>query len=703
MSIKKPGRNEPCPCGSGRKYKQCCLPQDEVQATRKARLINMPITAPSPVSHADDAETHHNIGNSFQTQGMLDAAVESYRKALSLKPDYAEVHNNLGIALRAQGKLDASIESYRKALSLKPGYAKAHNNLGNALQAQSRFDMAIEHYRQACLLKPDYADAYNNMGNALLTRNDPDAAVESYRKALSLKPDYAEALYNLGNAFQVQNKLDEAVESYRKALKLQPYYVSAHNNMGTVLLKQGKLSAAVESYRNVLMLQPDFAEAYGNLGNALRDQGKLDEAIASYRKALLLKPDYIEAHSNLLLALSYQCLPVQYLAEANSYGSKVLAQAKPYTHWTVHNDSLPLKIGFISGDLREHPVGFFLESILAHLNPARVELVAYSTVPQEDSLTARIKPHFVAWNIIADLDDAAAARKIYADGIHILIDLAGHTAHNRLPVFAWHPAPVQVSWLGYFASTGVPGMDYLLTDPVSTPEYQREHFIEKVWYLPDTRLCFTPPSASPKLSIRPLPALHNGYITFGCFQRLFKINDGVLALWGQILRALPQARLRLQNVQLSCSDTSEQLLLRLARIGIAPERVTLVGGLPREENLAAHADVDIILDTFPCPGGTTTCEDLWMGVPTLTLGGNTLLSRQGASLLACAGLEDWIACDEKDYVTRVLAHAANISHLAELRFNLRDKVFASPLCDAPRFALHLEDALYGMWHQKMNF
>ncbi len=665
-----------------------------------AAAVPRPVQAASS-PRPDEAEKFHNRGNTLQMQGDLDAAIESYRKALALKPDHAQVHNNLGIALEAQGRHDEAVGHYRKALTLKPDYAKAHNNLANVLLAQGSLEEAVEHYRKALALEPGYAEAHNNLGGALMAQNELAAANESFRKALALKPDYAEAHYNLGNALQIQEQPDAAAESYRKALALQPYHVGAYNNLGTVLLTQGKLDEALNCYRNVLMMQPDLAGAHSNLGNALRDQGKLDQAVASYRKALALQPDYAEAYDNLLLTLSYQCLPEPYLAEARSYGSKVMDQARPYTRWLNEaTDGQRLRVGLVSGDLRNHPVGFFLESILAHLDPGRIELVAYSTVPQEDALSARIKPRFAAWNTIADLNDQAAASKIHQDGVQILIDLAGHTAHNRLPAFAWKPAPVQLSWLGYWASTGIPGMDYLLADPVSVPESHRAHFTETVWYLPDTRLCFTPPAASPALTVKPLPAVDNGYITFGSFQGLTKINDDVLAAWGRIFQALPGARLRLQNKQINCPATTERLRQRLAGVGITPERVTMASNVAREEYLAAHAEVDIILDTFPYAGGTTTCEAMWMGVPTLTLAGGTLLARQGASLLACAGLADWIAENADDYVDLAISHATDMDRLAGLRSRLREQVLASPLFDGPRFARQLEDALHGIWQAK---
>ncbi len=530
-------------------------------------------------------------------------------------------------------------------------------------------------------------------------------AVNCYQKVLALKPDHAEACIALGNVFQEQGRLDEAIASYRRALAIKPDYAEAYNNLGIIFDDTGRLEEAVGCLRKALELKPDFAEAYVGLGNAFTDQGKLDEAIASYRKTISLKPDYLVAYDNLLMTMTTHpaCQPTEYLAEARAYGAMVAGLAKPYSAWSVSSDvrdERPLRVGLVSGDLKAHPVGFFLEGIAASLNPARVELVAYVTGTQEDMVTTRIKRLFAAWNSLVGMSDADAARRIRDDGVHLLIDLAGHTAHNRLPLFAWKPAPVQVSWLGYWASTGVPGMDYLLADRVSVPQQQQAQFTETIWYLPDTRLCFTPPADSAKIPLSPLPMMRNGYITFGSFQKLGKINAGVLALWGRIFRALPNARLRLQNRQMNCPVAREQIRDQLASYGIAPERVAIEREVPREDYLAAHAEVDIILDTFPFPGGTTTCEALWMGVPTLTLAGATMLGRQGASMLACAGLDDWIASDEEDYVARAAFHAMDIERLAQLRMGLRGRVKDSPLFDGARFAQNLEQALHEMWHNR---
>jgi protein O-GlcNAc transferase len=346
-------------------------------------------------------------------------------------------------------------------------------------------------------------------------------------------------------------------------------------------------------------------------------------------------------------------------------------------------------------------VGYFLESLLTEFDPARIELFAYPTDLQVDELTIRIKPYFAAWKPLLGLNDEAAARLIHADGIHILIDLSGHTSKNRLPLFAWKPAPVQTNWLGYFATTGVAEMDYLLADKVGVPESHRGDFSETIWYLPDTRLCFTPPDTP--LPVASLPALKNGYLTFGCFQNLSKVGNDVLTAWGSILTALPNAKLRWQCTQLGDPAIAAQLVLRLQQQGIAPARVILLGAVSREAYLAAHSDVDVILDTFPYPGGTTTCEALWMGVPTLTLAGETLLARQGASLLTAGGLGEWVANSGEEYINKAVGLTENLPRLAALRVGLREQVRVSPLFDAQRFARNFEEALWGMWRARNNF
>jgi protein O-GlcNAc transferase len=561
-----------------------------------------------------------------------------------------------------------------------------------------QLDAAVASYRRVLEIKPDYAEAHTTLGVALRELGQIDGAVASYRRALEIKPDLAEAHSNLGIALQALGQLEDAVASYRRALELKPDFAEAYSNLGIALKDLGQLDNAVTSYHQALKIKPDFVEAHNNMGLALQELGQLDDAIASYRRALEIQPRFIDALDNLLFALNYTAshTPAYYLEQARQYGrivaGKVVAR---FSAWQCAARPERLRVGLVSGDLRNHVVGFFLEELLAHIDPARIELIAYPTQHKEDELTARIRPYFSAWKSLVGFSDEAAARLIHADGMHVLLDVSGHTAHNRLPVFAWKPAPVQASWLGYFATTGVAEMDYLLADEVGVPEAQQDQFTESVWYLPDTRLCFTAPGVD--LPVAPLPALSNGRITFGCFQNLAKLGDGVLAAWGEIFAALPNAKLRVQCKQLGEPAQVEQLLQRLQRYGIDPARVMTHGSAHREAYLAVHAEVDMILDTFPYPGGTTTCEALWMGVPTLTLAGDSLLARQGASLLTAAGLEEWVATSKEEYIAKAIALASDEPKLATLRAGLRRQVLASPLFDAPRFARNFEDALWGMW------
>ena len=461
----------------------------------------------------------------------------------------------------------------------------------------------------------------------------------------------------------------------------------------------GRFNEAEASYRRALQIKPDSAEAYSNLGNILNDLGRLDEAETSYRQALQIKPDYADAYSNLLFLFNYTSgKPPSYcLAEARQYGQAVSAKATQFTEWSCAKQPERLKVGLMSGDFRNHPVSFFLEGLLARLDPASVELIAYPTDRRADELTARIKPRFTAWKQLSGQSDEAAARLIHGDGIHVLVDISGHTALNRLPVFAWKPAPVQVSWLGYFATTGVTEMDYLIADPWTLPETEEAWFTEKIWRLPDTRLCFTPPNA--EVEISPLPALSNGYITFGCFNDLAKMNDDVVALWARVLGAVPGSRLFLKAKQLVNDSVRQNTIGRFAAHGIDAGRLILEYSEPRDKYLAAYRRVDIALDPFPYPGGTTSVEGLWMGVPVLTLAGERFLSRQGVGILMNAGLPEWIADDADDYVARAMTHAASMQYLSDLRGRLRQQVLASPLFDAARFARHFEKALWGMWRQ----
>jgi predicted O-linked N-acetylglucosamine transferase (SPINDLY family) len=360
----------------------------------------------------------------------------------------------------------------------------------------------------------------------------------------------------------------------------------------------------------------------------------------------------------------------------------------------------PLRVGFVSGDLKVHPTGYFLESMLEHVDRRRIELVAYPTRRAEDELTARIKPRFAAWTCLASLSDEQAARRIRDDRIDLLVDLSGHMNWNRLPLFAWRPAPVQASWLGYFATTGLSEIDYLLADAHVVPPGEEGQYTERIWRLPDSYLCFTLPTES--VAVAPLPALANGSFTFGCLNNHKKLNDGVIAAWSRILHGAPHARLLLKNHQLGEPAIARETLARFSVHGIDETRLLLEGPSSREQYFATYHRVDLALDPFPYPGGTTSVEGLWMGVPVLTRRGERFVSHLGEMVLKTVGLSDWIAADTDDYVARAVAAAADPAPLAALRAGLRARVERSPLADAPRFTAHWMAAIEQMWQTKLK-
>ena len=648
------------------------------------------------------AEYRLNLGNALQAQGESALAISHYRDALALAPGLYAAHFNLGNALLAERSFAAAIGSYRQAELIRGDLPELYNNLGNAYLGQHQLDAAIESFNQALVRRPDYAQAHNNLGNALKEQGDLPAAAERFRHAIGLQAEYAEAYYNLANTLEALGQAEAAVAAYRQAVAIRPSYAEAHYNLGIVLQAFAAYEEAVQCYRLAIELRPQWAEPYNNLGDALANQGQLAAALESFEHAVRLKPEFDVARSNTLFHMNYAAgvTPQQYLRTASDFGTRVAARAAPYTHADTSQPLARLRIGFISGDLRTHPVGFFLESVVAHLDRQRFELVAYVTKPGEDAVTARIKQHFSEWHSLLGLSDAAAASKIHDDGIQILIDLAGHTADNRLPVMARKPAPVQVAWLGYFASTGVAAIDYILADDQVLPVGEESHFVETPWRLPDCYLCFTAPQDP--IAVNQLPLLSNGYVTFGCFNKLSKMNDAVVALWARVLHAVPESRLVLQAKELSNTTARASTLERFAAHAIGADRIQLDGYTHRAAYLANYHRIDIALDPFPFPGGTTTVEALWMGVPVLSRRGSRFLSHAGESLLKTAGLAEWIAAEDEDYVRRAQAYAADVTSLAELRAGLRDQLLASPLCDAPRFAANLGQALNGMWQRYVD-
>lgn len=532
-----------------------------------------------------------------------------------------------------------------------------------------------------------------------------DEAEAVFRRLTAEHPDFIDAFSNLGFLLKLRGRYGEAETCLRRVIEAQPGHAGAWLNLGIVLQALARFDDAEACNLRVLEIEPESAQAWFNLGCMRQRRCDFAAAHAAYRKALAINPQHPGAGNNLVFSSHYvsDLTADDRFAEAHQLGLSLAHGVLPLALTPrAPLAGRPLRVGLVSGDLRDHPVGYFLEAVLAAVDSSRIAFHAYSNHAAEDGLSARLRVRCAGWHAVDTWSDEALARRIDMDGIDILIDLSGHSAHNRLALFARRPAPVQVAWLGYFATTGMPAMDYVIADPHCVPPGEERWFSEKVWRLPVSRFCFSPPAEAAAVS--PLPAMSGRPFTFGCYQHLAKINDRVLALWGRILASTPGARLRLQTPRFAEADSVAEFRRRLGAFGIEEARVELHGAVPRAAYFASHGDVDLLLDTFPYTGGTTTCEAMWVGVPTLSLATPGMLGRQGAALLAAVGLNEFVCADEARYVAEAVAWAGEgrRSRLAEIRAGLRGRMLASPLMDALRFACDLAAALYGMHAEKLG-
>ncbi len=650
--------------------------------------------------HPKHAGAYSNLGKAQSQLGKPDEALASYQTALRLDPRQPGTHNNLGITLTELGEHALAIAHFKEALHLNPAYAEACNNLGLAYAKAGSLVEAVASYQKAIGINPNQAEFHNNLAIALARQEKLDDAVASYRTALALKPGYAEAHNNIGITLQALGRYDEAVDHYREALKLDPAHAETHTNLAVALYDQGRLEEAAHHAGEALRLDPGQIPARLNLGVALQAQGRLDEALRIYRELLELKPDHVEAHSNLLFSLNYLpgYTPAQIFQEHRRWAERHARQTWNTTHANARDPEKRLKVGYVSPDFRGHSVAYFCAPLLTHHDRERIEIFCYAQTSRGDAMTERLRTLSDHWRRTFGLSDAELAARIRADGIDILVDLAGHTANSRLMAFATHPAPVQISYLGYANTTCLPAMAYRLTDEWADPLGQEPFHSEELVRLPSGFLCYAPSQDAP--AVAPPPSLANGHITFGSFNNLAKINPEVVALWARLLQAEPTARLIIKNGSLRDPGTRVRYSELIARHGIDRERVDLAPWTPAvRDHLAAYAGTDIGLDTFPYNGTTTTCEALWMGVPVIALAGDRHAARVGVSLLTRLGLSELIADSPDDYIRIARRLGQDPKHLSDLRNSLRARIRASTLGDGAAFTRELEDAYRELWRR----
>ena len=540
-----------------------------------------------------------------------------------------------------------------------------------------------------------WADAprcWDLLGVAHLSLGQLDQAQSAMEKAHALAPNDADILAHWGLTLRTIGRSKEALARLQQAHHLAPAESSHLSNMGNVCMDLRRYADAEQCFSAALARQPEYADALNNLGSCLQAQGRMQEALACYEKALQLNPTSPTVLSNIILTTCYgpdvSLKQLKHLAER--YGEAVRPSAATNHAPAFQALRKPLRrIGFVSGDLHQHPVGYFLESTVTALASQGLELFFYPTDAYLDALSLRLQAHARGWASVVGLSDAQAALRIRADQLDVLVDLAGHTGGNRLPIFALRAALLQVSWLGYFGTTGVQEIDAILADAVSVPPGEEADYTERIVQLNGGRLCFTPPDlalpvTSDTNAIRPF--------TFASFSNLAKINKQVIDAWAAILNEAPGTYVFVKNRQLGEPAAQSELRRSFEQRGVDPQRLILEGLSSRDDYLQAYRHVDVVLDTFPFPGGTTTCEALWMGVPTLTLAGKGLLGRQGASLLISAGLPEWVASCLAEYGAKASAVWRGGACQLPDRQNLRTTFLNSPLCDAERMATDLLDA-----------
>ena len=664
---------------------------------KKKRKIQ-PKTATSIKQSLGKAVQHHQAGR-------LQKAEQLYRKILSRSPSNPDALHYLGVLEHQQGRYEKAIEYLEKSLVSSPDNEKALNNLGITLRRLSRHREALSCFEQAAALNPDSPEVHNNLANAYRKLGEIDKALTSYQRAVSLNPGFAQAHNNLGNILRQLGKFDKALDSYKTAGDLNPDDAGIHNNIGITLQLQGRLSHALTSFKHALKIAPGYPEGQNNLGNLLMEKGMVEEASVCYKKAISIRPNFSEAHSNLLLSMNYSSKAGSH--EIFDAHKKWAAQHVAESH-TVNWDQdcaadkkQRLRIGYVSPDFRRHPVSCFIEPILTKHNQDDFEIFCYANVVREDGVTARFKALPIIWRNIYPLGDQEAADLIIRDSIDILVDLAGHTQGNRILLFRRKPAPLQVTYLGYPNTTGLFEMDYRITDNLADPPGISDDFCsEKIVRLDHGFLCYQPVKDAPEPSA--LPALSNGFVTFGSFNNLAKTTQKVIELWAKILLAVPNSRLIMKYKSLADNDTREEVLeiFRSAGIDNVYERIELLGFTPTlSEHLKMYNRIDLALDTFPYNGTTTTCEALWMGVPVITLAGENHSARVGVSILSQVNLFEAITGDREEYLKTAVDLAMDTNRLAKLRSGLRNIVSRSPLTDGALFLRSLEAAYQKMWER----
>jgi predicted O-linked N-acetylglucosamine transferase (SPINDLY family) len=635
---------------------------------------------------------------SLEAGGKTALAEGVYLDILRFDPQHSMALNGLSALYAAGGNVTQAVTYCRRAAELSPRSRDVRYNLGVLLQKSGDLSAAQVEFEQARNLDPSFAPAYLGLGVLMCDARNYDMALEYFAAARKIN-ETAQVCIHMAHTYKMMGRADDAGAFYARALECDPLNVQACNDLGSLYMKVFKFEEALDLFERALISAPNDARVLGNIASIYNMAGQSESALATYQRAIALMPYNPVFYNNLMLAMVYApgVTPAQITQTAQEFGAKLANYQRRSRKLSVdRNPDRRLRIGYVSGDFRKHSVSYFIKPLLAAHDRAGFELFAYANQVRGDDVTEGLKPLFDVWRDIDGIGDDAVADMVEADRIDILIDLSGHTDGNRLMMFARKPAPVQITWLGFPATTGMSAMDYRITDIHAEPPGQGDDLsVEKLWRLPHIFCCYSGAGRPVEMSAVP-PHAENGFITFGCFNNFGKVTDEALRAWAEILRRVPGSKLMLEVAGLESPRLQANIRSRLQGAEMPQQSVSVIRRRP-ENQFVLYNRIDIALDPFPCNGGTTSMDTLWMGVPLVTLAGGHFVSRMGVTILTNAGQGDLIARNIDEYIEKAVKLAGDHARLKDMRMNLRAKLEASPVMDARAFARDMEDAYRGMW------
>lgn len=635
--------------------------------------------------------------------GRLDDAGKLYRQVRTAAPKLFDGLHLSGVLAYQQSRYTEAVDLLTRAHQANRKHALCQMRLGLALAALGRHAEAEPHYRGSLKLDAGVPETWNNLAVSLKSLGRAAEAGDAYRKAVELKPDYYDAHDRLGALISDTQGLAAGIPHFRRCLELKPDYAPALCNLGLALLPDGKFDEAHACFTRALASDPSLTQALVGRSLAWQQSYHMEAAAAGYAEALARDPGHHEARSARLLTLNYldNRSRAEIFADHLAFGRAAApAKGSPRASFAIDPSKKRLRLAFLSPDLRAHSVAYFLEPLLQHFDRERFEIVLYHDHFQVDAMSERLRSHVSLWRNFVGLPHGIVEQQIRTDAPDILVDLAGHTGWNRLPVFARRVAPVQISYLGYPNTTGLDTMDFRFVDAITDPDDEDQRFhTERLIRFAPTAWSYAPPLAAPEISP---PRAAGEPVTFGSFNNFAKVSETTLALWSRILAAVPNSRILLKGHGLQQAEIASTLMPRLKSQAIDPARIELLGRTPNiASHLALYARMDVALDPFPYHGTTTTCEALWMGVPVVTLYGDRHAARVSASLLTAASHPEWIARTPDEYVSISAALAADREKLGALRRTLRDDLRRGPLLDHAGQARRFADALLDCWRARV--